>query len=520
MSQNLKTGYSIGTINEGGWLENFSRKGFDAQSSWDEMTANSLDAGAKQIQLDRDSDTIYMSDDGRGMDKDTATVMFNMYEKMDRKNTIGMANAGLKYALYILGNQQKTSVITLNQGQYLTLVADWAKMLKEARYSSNILMRESNPEEIETFQRLMPRTSGTTICMQYSQQSWTAIEEQINHDSEGGYINIPKSLAFRYGRYPRDVSICLFDKGQRFQMKMYNPSTNILFEKVVRNIHVFADEQRYKFVSDKNETFRKLGKGVAKEASVLTRTEMEQLGNSIGSLEVTCYIPNDPKYLTSYLNAKGWTPPALQEIFTQHSPKELQLASMHPGVFRAGYRLGSMDLNSSTENIRSNYKARLYYDIHTDVVIQESENDCLDTIMGTQENKGQYVDTSPTEVKRLIDMFKRDYREFVLDKVKPKDDPKHVKVEPVVDSTVDTKVEPTVDTKVEPSDVPIVVPVKLKPPDKKPIDVPGFVKGKVPDTEYDMALEYLFRHKEEMQSDTAFIKFFNSLKKEKRELFS
>ena len=117
MSQNLKTGYSIGTINEGGWLENFSRKGFDAQSSWDETVANSLDAGATKVHFHRDADTIYMSDDGKGMDKDTATVMFNMYEKMERKNTIGMANAGLKYALFNLGNRQKTSMITLKDGQ-------------------------------------------------------------------------------------------------------------------------------------------------------------------------------------------------------------------------------------------------------------------------------------------------------------------------------------------------------------------------------------------------------------------
>jgi hypothetical protein len=518
-NQNLKTGYFIGTINEEGWLDNYTRKGFNALSSWDELIANSLDADASRVQFDRDPSYIHMSDDGKGMDRDTATVMFNMYQKIKRTGKIGMANAGSKYALYTLGNQKMTCLITLKDGEYLTIIANWAKMLQEGRYSSNIYLRESIPEEIERFQTLMPRTSGTTVCLTYSPEAWTAIEEQINHGSEGGYIDIGKSLAFRYGRYPREISIYLFEKGQRFQMKQFNPSLHTLFDKYVRRIDVFHNGQRFQFVSDQNETFKKAGKGIARENTKLQRAEMEQLGKHIGSMDVICYIPYDPDYMTSYLNAKGWIPPHFREIYN-HSPKEIQIASMYPGVFRHGYRLGSMDLNASTENIRSSYESRLYYDIQTDVVIHESENDCLDQIMGTQENKGQYIDTSPTEAKRLVDFFKREYKTIVLEKIKQIGYEKKKSVEVARETR-----EPTREPSLELSLTPLVPLGSAQEPEKdvkpkKRTVVAQHVKGILYDTDYDIARDYLVQNKDEMLRHTAFITFVNTFKKEKPELFS
>jgi hypothetical protein len=354
----------------------------------------------------------------------------------------------------------------------------------------------------------MKRESGTTIEVLYNEAVWDTIKDQIHLDSEGGYLDISKSLVFRYGRYPRDVSVCLFEKDQKYRMKSFNPSADTLFEKRDRRIDVYRHENRLRFIGDKNEEFKKAGKGVSTVVSHLSRTEMEELGERIGSLDVICYIPNDPNYTKDFINAKAWAHPHLQKIFHKHKPKDIQLASRHPGVFRYGYRLGTIDLQASTESIRSNYEARLYYDIQTDVLIQGSSE--VDTMMGTQENKGQYIDTSPTGVKRLVDYFKQDYKSFVLSKLIGIY-PKPVKPEPA------PMPEPPALRAEQPEPIPEQPEPKPDPPVPRPLPKAVIVhphkKGYITDEDFTMLIEYLAIHKEEMQRDTAFITFFNSITK-------
>ena len=173
----------IGSINEEGWISNIDKKGFDTLSCFDELNANSLDAGATNVEYKHD-ESIYISDNGKGMDDEGVKNMFEIYKKLERVEKIGMANAGAKYAFKILSNNTNTNtkIITMKSG-YIKVIIDWSKVIKEGKYTKNILKRDSTDDEIELFHSLMERKSGTTIILPYFKNVWETIENQINHEN-------------------------------------------------------------------------------------------------------------------------------------------------------------------------------------------------------------------------------------------------------------------------------------------------------------------------------------------------
>jgi hypothetical protein len=507
-------GEQIGSINEEGWLANFDKKGFDNLSSIDELLANCLDAEARRVEFKR-GDSIYISDDGNGMDDEAVTNMFEIYKKMQRVEKIGMANAGAKYALKILSNDTTTKIITMKDEHYITVIIDWVKMIIEGKYTKNILKRDSTKDEIDLFQSLMERKSGTTIILPYFKHVWETIENQINHEND--VDSIERCLPVRYGKYPGDVSITCFAK-EIYTMKKYNPSVNSLYTQT-RVISVFKDKN-LRFISDNNEEFKKAGNGVSKSVLILSKDEVENIPDLIGEIIVPLYIPFDPTYEKDWINAKTWVPPILNEIFPKNCYKEKQNLSHNPGIYRNGYRLGSLNIGSEMtvgkESIRANYESRLYFDIHADLHFNANGGD-MEEIIGAQENKGQFLDKLPKELKKLVNLFKENYRQELLPLLKPKPQPEPPAPRPEPPAKTATQPAPqpatqpaTQTTKPEPKKPSKSVP-KPPPEPSKTIVVPGHIKGQIPDDDFDLMLQYMREHKDALKTNTECIHFFNTI---------
>ena len=506
----------IGSINEEGWIANIDKKGFDTLSCLDELNANSLDAGATEVEYKHDT-SIYISDNGNGMADEDVKDMFEMYKKKLRVEKIGMANAGAKYAFKILSNNTNAKIITMKNG-YITAIIDWAKVINEGKYTKNVIMRNSTQDEIDLFQSLMVRNSGTTIILPYFKDVWEMIENQINHNEVD---NIERSFAVRYGKYPRDVSISCFGK-EKYTMKKYNPSINSLY-KQTRIISVFQDKH-LRFISNDNEEFKKAGNGVSKTVSKLSRSDVEEIPNLIGEMIVELYIPFDNAYEKDWINAKTWIPPILNEIFPKNTDKDKQTLSHNPGIYRNGYRLGSLNIGNEMtigkESIRSSFDGRLYFDIQADIHVNVNGG-VMDEMIGAQENKGQFHDTLPKELKKLVNLFKETFRQELLFRFKPKPlPPKPSPDTPKPTPSPDTP--KTAHDIPKPVDKPTPSPNTPKPtpqPSPKPaheparptIHVPSYIKGQIPDEAFELMIQSMRENKEDLKTNPECIHFFNTM---------
>ena len=174
----------IGGIDEAGFLQTFEYKGIDTLAGFDELIANSYDAKSTRVFISKEVyngiNCISINDNGHGLTKETSNFMFHMYKQKNRANEIGMANAGSKYSMYNLSKKSVSYVISKNNDDYITLIADWNKMIREGKYTNNIISNNSTEEDIEIFNSVMSdRKTGTSILVPYSDDVWDVIKNQF-----------------------------------------------------------------------------------------------------------------------------------------------------------------------------------------------------------------------------------------------------------------------------------------------------------------------------------------------------
>jgi len=413
MQQNME---QIGGIDEGGFLKNFEFKGMTPLSSFDELVANGYDAKANQFIFSTIESYFAMSDDGKGLNKEEAKFMFNMYQRKNREEAIGMANAGAKYACYTLSKKTFNRMISLKDGDYNTIDIEWKKMIQEGKYTQNIGFRTSTPEEVQMFETISKnftegRISGVTILFPNTLELQELVQDQFKFHRE---IDICKSLSFRYG-YTRDsFQLKLIDSGETLLQK-YNPSNMEKQQK--RRIDIMKSRDgKVRYISDRGEEIKPKGSGFSKEPSFTPPDDLEEW-NVFNYLEVTMSLPYDENYKE---DGSSWFPKEMN-IFKGNTKADKLKASRFPVLVRNDYVLGFVVMEEiAVGSARGSYETRQYFDIHMVVSVKQNSTNSIDDILDTQENKGQYIDLKSIQIKRLIHKMKQVFRDEVLNKPKPK----------------------------------------------------------------------------------------------------
>ena len=503
---------SIGEIDERGFLETFERKGFDILSSADELISNSYDAAAKNVIISKECGNTAISDDGQGMDMTDAKFMFSMYKPKNRNGTIGMANSGAKPSLYKLSNKRQSTIISLKNGHYITILVDWAKMLRENKYTNNIIVRKSEEIEIELFHSIeLERTSGTTILFKYVETTWDILECQFNFAS---YLDISKSFSVRYG-HTKDFNIKIINNSRILELNKYNPRNSA--NEIHRRIDVLKDSDGVtRFISDKNEEIKPFARGFNKLPIVIDIKELEGF-TLVNSLEVFISLPHDEAY---HKDAKTWYPPDLN-MFKINEDIDKIKASLYPTLVRNNYALGFITIEeTATSNRRASYEGRLYYDVYTVVKSNQTHLNSIDDIIGTQENKGQLQDNMPIQIKRLIHHFKMEYINKLKERVKPKPVPAPLP-SPVPSGLPSPLPSPTPLPSPAPAHQPAPLPSPVVPssqpspsppqpkPDKPMVIVPSYAKGKIDHIQYNEMLEFLKKNEKDINEEQTTIKIYN-----------
>ena len=116
-------------ISAKGAIENLLSLGFTQQDAIYELIDNSLDAEATQvrIRLDSASHTLYVDDNGKGMNMEQLTGALCIFDAKPASEKIGTKGVGLKAGHCVLSNEEHSTVIVTKTAQTsrCEIDADW-----------------------------------------------------------------------------------------------------------------------------------------------------------------------------------------------------------------------------------------------------------------------------------------------------------------------------------------------------------------------------------------------------------
>ncbi len=453
---------TIGAIHEGGFIKSLEQKGYDTVSCIDELTANSVDAHANNIIyscVDYECDEyehskwIAISDDGDGLDRTDAANMFCMYNPKKRNETIGNSGLGAKPALYLLSNKTVSYTISLKNGEYITTIAMWNKMIEEQIYTDNVLLRDSSDTEIELFKSII-KTSGTVLLFPYNTKIWKIIETQFKFD---GPCEITKSLSFRYGHTRNTLNIMLIDDGEQINLRKYNPSNPKTERR--RRIDIFRhknDATNIRYINDKDQEIQRKGGGFSKTPETISEDLDEYV--LVNRLDVYTSLPHDPNY---HRGAEKWCYREL-DMYKYNKEQDRKKAAQYPSLVRNDYTIGQIKIDElDGGSSRGNADSREYFDYHMVVKFKQNDTNSIDHIIGTQENKGQLQDNIHISLKRLLHHMKKEEIKEIKNNMAKNKQPKEPKVKIRIKSkasTIDTEthsvdINPVIDQPVQAVDV-------------------------------------------------------------------
>jgi hypothetical protein len=122
----------VGTFCVDGYLCSLLNSGYNYGDCINELLDNSIDAGAKNINIHLDTETnkLTMVDDGCGMDTNGLGRMFAMHEYKSglNNNNHGKYGIGVKAATIKLSQRGTNRVLTYKEGKGLVAKVEWGKI--------------------------------------------------------------------------------------------------------------------------------------------------------------------------------------------------------------------------------------------------------------------------------------------------------------------------------------------------------------------------------------------------------
>ena len=174
-------GKRIGDLDQEGFINSLDKDGMTITRSIFELIGNSIDAKCTNITFDINNDNIQIIDNGKGMNRKQAENAFSMYHSNHSNDySIGVTGYGLKASLKKLSNNSICKIYTHSEKcDYLEIVIDWDKMIKEGKYTHNINLNDMKEEEIKLLNEKHPNFVGTIINIPFNQELANNILQQF-----------------------------------------------------------------------------------------------------------------------------------------------------------------------------------------------------------------------------------------------------------------------------------------------------------------------------------------------------
>lgn len=187
------------SIDVSGLIRSTRTKGFTAQGSLNELIDNSLDASASVVRIDFDtaSKTLYVSDDGLGMNKSKAKDCYKFHADKAASEKAGLYGIGKPVSEGVLSDlKSSTKTYTRAADDVVYEVeADW--VVGEAEGTWTPVAARASVEGIRIWEtRAINASHGTVVEVPMPEKKFLAMVSDVG--------TIAKKLAFTYQDYLED----------------------------------------------------------------------------------------------------------------------------------------------------------------------------------------------------------------------------------------------------------------------------------------------------------------------------
>jgi hypothetical protein len=384
---------TAGGIKEHGMLDSWLAQGFDDSKCFSELMSNSIDAGCTEINIyiTEDGAKLVLADNGNGMDETMLCDMLDAYAKKKILNkSMGNYGLGAKPSLMNLSRCGKVAIITKYGDHYNVAHIDWAKIIKDEKYTDNINIYEANADEILRYKEYNNDSSGTVITMDSDSKILDILNAQFNI-VEDLIIKPNDKWSVIFGRFNCKIQF------KNHLLALYNPTADLSNIDGTINCHEIDVMRKsngsFRFITDYTDpktgttsTYElgKTGRSWNEKVTVSNENKMG-LGTSVGKLHLDVYklkgikIKGGGKWIGDY-----------DEMLQLNSGMDdIQDFKKKVHIIRNDQYIGCADIvqGKARGGLNSNLKASIstelsYYPI-------PNQADAIDKTIGVQVNKNQ-----------------------------------------------------------------------------------------------------------------------------------
>jgi hypothetical protein len=436
----------IGSINERGYLNGFTKRGYTFPKCILELVANVIDAFDKLLRqpegfqkvllFDIHPGHIKFTDNAFGMTREGAGNMFSMHnENHAGDSSRGVSGIGAKPSLSILSKRTQVTLFTrVLNGEYLCISVPWDKIHSSGKYTGMITVTEMTAEQKDAFCKeradnnmlYESQVQGTTIQFEYSDELHNVIWDNFDNISASSLTNPLDRIGCVFGRDSVQIlyrnhenrenvrQIQLYDYFAE-QMPMYYKGYS---QYTIQHWHSFKNDSD-RFILDvggKAYEINKHGKGFKSEAA--EPSENLKGYSNIGSFTVKVGLRVDkaifdienPSRVTDEKLLVGGKKRGVYDKEHLGEPEENSEFLFRNKLIRNGQLIGTICPEQSLGSARADGVSRLKIELIQAYVYfnpTSSHDNLQDKVMGIQENKNQFDgDSLPKNFTRLIKHIK------------------------------------------------------------------------------------------------------------------
>jgi hypothetical protein len=419
-----------GDINERGYLNGLSTKGFNHYKALLELCANSIiDAKAKKFTFEIKDTTILIIDDGVGMDIIKLSNMFSMHRENHKTDkSSGIAGVGGKIALMILSNKTLVEVFSFDGNNYIKAIVPWDLMFQQGKYTNMITIKSMDTEEIIWFKTKVNNT-GTIIKFNTNETTLNTIESNFKITKDL-VSNLNDYIYIVFGKYDGQIIYKNLNNKEEgaISLKTYNyfgENDNDYYLKKTKKIiiHYYnpkTEHSRYVYYDEKEKTFyeiKKKGAGYCKNPEQYSEKLDDYIEVCKYEVEtgqrkdIMLFNEEDPNndINKEYVDSASEKNCVYDKIIEDTISNGYAYFTKVP-LYRNNQKIGDIEMtghkaSSARGNAESKHKMK---NVRTEVSYSpvSYHGNIPDKIIGIQENKNQLESKDiPITLTRLIEHF-------------------------------------------------------------------------------------------------------------------
>ncbi len=422
----------VGDINERGYINGMTRRGFTPEKANLELIANALDShdsvgsqNGRVLLYDVRQHTVRMVDNAGGMNEKDIENAFSMYrENHIHEASRGVSGVGGKNSMLILSQKKNMELFTKKEdGPFLKVEVPWETIHADGIYTGQILVKPMFDTEKEAFMNERysngmchgHNTCGTTIEFPSTNEMVELIQESFKPVQESSLKNPMDRMDIVFGRENVDFIYKHFENSISIILPKYDyfnaPNTEFYTGISTYTIEQWTRGEEHRFLLIQNGArleIQKVGKGLSRVPSECNENTQgyRHVGNYTVRVGLRAHndyfnpenpiVPRNLASLRETENTRLWLDGSnrLYGIDKQFLDEDNYDYLPQNKLYRNNMLIGLIptpDVSMGSARA-SPFSSLEYFRIQLDVSFNpvSAQNNAMDRAMNIQENKNQF----------------------------------------------------------------------------------------------------------------------------------